>query len=657
MAALARAIRFMETDVTAIQATRGLLLGAGTTMPSAIAVLREIRDSAWQMCEFAARDRTYLAIAVATATPIPRERQAEMAALLRRAEDFHREMTNRARTKGMDKGVRDAVDRLTSRFSETYTPLRGRIMKAANDTAPAYAINAESYFNDTQAALSAINDVVTSSSAAIGTIWSAREGAAMLSMARAGGLGAVFLVVAGGALASLFGALRRLDALRVTMMVLADDRDVAAIPGAADHDEIGDMARTVAVFRENRRERIRMAEAAQQEAARRDRRQAAMDQHTEDFGRAIVGTMDMLSRAAGDMSGSAATLREAAQSAGTQARGTADIATESSRNLATVAAAVEEMSGSAEEIARRVAEASAIARDAVARTVTTDAAMQSLTQTAGRIGAIASTIAAIAGKTNLLALNATIEAARAGEAGRGFAVVAAEVKQLAGQTARATEDIASQIREIRTATEGAVSAVQAVGAIIRQVDDVAAAIAAAAEQQGATTREIAGNVSQVAESTAAAAQNMGGLCDVADQTLSMSGAVADAAGQVTEQSGTLRNEVEHFLVAMKNTTGDRRRYERHTLTRQTASVLLPAGPLPCAIRDISAGGFGLNVTLDCAVGDEIRVLLPTASEPVVARVVRHGAGNTGLFFRQDGATLKVVGEVMNALIPHVRDAA
>jgi methyl-accepting chemotaxis protein len=575
VAALERSIRFLKNDVAAMQATRGLLLGAGISMPSAVTVLREIRDAAWQMREYAGRDRTYLAIAVSTAAPITPEQQAEMAMLLLRAEDFHREMTNRARVPGIDGRVRAAIEALSDQFSGAYGTLRGRIMKAANDAHPTYGMDGDSVFTTTQAALQAVEDVVSASSAAIAELWARNEAAARARMWMSAALGGVFLLVALFAVRVLFGALRRLDTLRGTMMVLADDRDVAAIPGLGERDEIGDMARTVEVFRENRSERIRMTEVMRQDALGRDRRQEAMDQHTEDFGRAIVGTMEMLSRASGDMSGSAESLRAAARTVGGQARDTAEIAAASSRNLATVAAAVEQMSGSAAEIARRVAEASAIARDAVARTVTTDAAMQSLTQTAGRIGAIASTIAQIASKTNLLALNATIEAARAGEAGRGFAVVAAEVKQLAGQTARATEDIASQIREIRAATDGAVTAVQAVGAIIRQVDHVAAAIAAAAEQQGTTTREIAGNVSHVADSTTAAAGNMGGLCEVADQTLSMSGEVADAAGRVTQKSNTLRVEVEHFLVAMMNATGTE---------GATNATHCPAKPPPCCWR-------------------------------------------------------------------------
>ncbi|WP_368044677.1 methyl-accepting chemotaxis protein [Sabulicella glaciei] len=216
---------------------------------------------------------------------------------------------------------------------------------------------------------------------------------------------------------------------------------------------------------------------------------------------------------------------------------------------------MEELSASVGEVSHQVAKAACAARDAVARAQATDATVSGLSEAAARIGEVVRMIGDIAGQTNLLALNATIEAARAGEAGKGFAVVASEVKTLAAQTAKAMEEISAQIAAVRGATEEAVGAVREVTAAIGRVDETAAAIAAAVEQQGAATRAIAASVQTVARTTEEATHAMREVAEVAEGAGASGRSVLSAAEDVARISGTLWEEVDRFLSAVRSDGG------------------------------------------------------------------------------------------------------
>jgi methyl-accepting chemotaxis protein len=209
------------------------------------------------------------------------------------------------------------------------------------------------------------------------------------------------------------------------------------------------------------------------------------------------------------------------------------------------------MAASVEEITRRVAEAADVAKQAVAEAKATDATVRGLADAASRIGDVVRLIGEIAGQTNLLALNATIEAARAGEAGKGFAVVASEVKNLAGQTARATEEIGRQIGEMQAATTQAVDAIRGIGSTVDRTADIATAIAAAVEEQGATTREIARSAAQVAEATDTVARKIEGIRNAADATGASASAVLDASGALAGDAETLKERSTGFLRAVR----------------------------------------------------------------------------------------------------------
>jgi methyl-accepting chemotaxis protein len=348
---------------------------------------------------------------------------------------------------------------------------------------------------------------------------------------------------------------RRLRQMTAAMLGLAKGDTEVELPGQTRTDEIGDMTRAVVVFKDNAIAARGLAGEREAEQAAKERRQAAIHRHTQDFGASVSGVMAALGNSADGMRRAATTMSEATGTVHARAVATAASAARSSGDLGSVATAVDGLRAAVAEISRQVTTASQVAHEAVQRASASHGTMRSLADTTARIGDVVELINDIAGQTNLLALNATIEAARAGEAGRGFAVVAGEVKALASQTARATADIGGQIATIRGATTEAVTAMTEVGTIIGKMDEVAAAIAAAVEQQSATTREIAASVQAVAEATNDAAHAMEEVSGVAESASGVSREVLEAAADVGGQAETLRAEVDQFLGAVRDDSG------------------------------------------------------------------------------------------------------
>jgi len=363
---------------------------------------------------------------------------------------------------------------------------------------------------------------------------------------------AAALVVVGSLVMGVLAARRLagpLTGLGAAMTALADGRLDGAIPGAGRRDEIGAMAAAVGIFREAVAERGRLAAATAAEQAERDAVQASAIARGRAFGVAAGEVVTALGAAATTMRGAAAEMATAATETREGTAATTASARASADNLGAVAAATEQLTASVGEVARQVTAAAAAADAAVARADATGTTVEGLSATAQQIGDVVRLIADIAGRTNLLALNATIEAARAGDAGKGFAVVASEVKQLAAQTAKATEEIGRQVTAIQAATGDAVGAVRDVAEAIGRVSTVSAAIAAAVEQQGAATREIAEQVQNVARQTDDASASMAQVAGTADRAGESSRTVLAAAAEVGQVAERLRAEVNGFLVA------------------------------------------------------------------------------------------------------------
>ncbi len=261
----------------------------------------------------------------------------------------------------------------------------------------------------------------------------------------------------------------------------------------------------------------------------------------------VGGVVDAVANAAGQMQTSANGLTEAAALSGREADAVAEASAQAGADVQAVAASAEELAASVAEITRQVADGAQVARSAAEEARATDGTVQGLAHAATKIGDVVRLISDIAGQTNLLALNATIEAARAGDAGKGFAVVASEVKNLAAQTAKATEEIAAQVGGIQGTTEQAVTALRSITATIERMNEVTAAIAAAVEEQGAATREIARSASLVADGTGAMARRIEDVRRVAGETGGAAGHVLDAANDLAQQAGSLRGKAAEFL--------------------------------------------------------------------------------------------------------------
>ncbi len=327
-----------------------------------------------------------------------------------------------------------------------------------------------------------------------------------------------------------------LKAVTATLTVLAEGRTDIEVRHADRHDEIGAIARTVSVFLNNRIERRQLeAERIGAEKLAMEKRKAERNQFVEDFRTRIGGIIEQVLNSSGKF--------EQGQSA--------NVSRQASEHVRTAAAASNELSQSIVEISRRVQESNGVAAEAVKQANATDQRMAELSAAGDRIGDVVKLITSIAEQTNLLALNATIEAARAGDAGRGFAVVAQEVKTLAGQTAKATDEISSHIVNMQRATGESVNANKAIGLTIERISEITTSISSAVEQQGAATQSIAKGVEAAASGTLDVADNIERVAKGAGETGTTSGHMLKSAQALSEVSIHLKDEVEKFLDSVR----------------------------------------------------------------------------------------------------------
>jgi len=324
------------------------------------------------------------------------------------------------------------------------------------------------------------------------------------------------------------------------------------ITGLGRKDEIGAMATAVQVFKDSMVKAEHLAEAQQLDHAQKQLRATRIEAINATFDQQASEALNFLASAATELRATAGGMSDNADLASKQAGAVAAASEEASSNVQTVAAATEQLSSSIQEIARQVVQSSTIAGQAVQEAAATGGTMQTLSEAAQKIGEVVRLINDIAGQTNLLALNATIEAARAGEAGKGFAVVASEVKNLATQTARATEDISAQVAAMQSSTGNAVAAIERIDATIGRMNEISTSIAAAMEQQGAATQEIARNVQEAARGTTEVSSNITGLNQSVEETGAASVQVLTAADELGQQAEQLRARVGTFLADIRS---------------------------------------------------------------------------------------------------------
>ena len=444
-----------------------------------------------------------------------------------------------------EKAVEDGIDTLRAIVPE-YTAALKAITDAIdaqtaiqNDRANPAEIGSHRLLGQAIATANAASDAATSQATA--------------AVSRAGririAIGVIVAVVLMGSAA--FASLeigRPIRRIGEVLMELANGNKLVVIPYASRGDEVGDTARAAKTFKDNlvRMERLEAQQKAVEERATAERK-TTMHMLANEFEGAVGGIVGTVFAASTQLENAANTLTKTAETTEQLSGLVATASNEASTNVRSVASAADELSASVSEVGRQVQESSQIARDAVVQAAKTDERINELFQVSQRIGDVVKVITAIAAQTNLLALNATIEAARAGASGKGFAVVAQEVKALASQTAKATDDIGAQIAGMQAATLNSVAAIKEIGGTIDRVSQIAAAMAAAVDEQGAAIREIARNVQEAANGTSQVASNISDVNRGTAATGSASAQVLASARSLSSDSNRLQVEVRKFV--------------------------------------------------------------------------------------------------------------
>jgi methyl-accepting chemotaxis protein len=519
----------------------------------ALARLASIKELGWRMRDMSGSERSIIASAIASGSAIPAEGLTNATAFRARVSVLWDQLRNLTLDPATDPAIIAAMKNAEQKYYKDFLGLADE-MRKISASGGKYPMTASQWVDTSTPQIGSLLEVMYAAGKASEAYSIRLSDAAFRGMViELGFLLACVLVVCGAIGAIIFQVTRPLTALSGAMRELANGNFDVVLPGLGRRNEVGDMAEAVEMFKVKATEKSRLEADAKHAEEASNSAQRRRDRHklADDFQATAGAIIEIVSSTSTELEAAATTLSKTAETTQSLSGTVASASEQATANVQSVASATEEMTSSVNEIARQVLESSKIAAQAVRQAEKTDARIGELSQAAARIGDVVKLITAIAEQTNLLALNATIEAARAGEAGRGFAVVASEVKQLASQTAKATEEIGTQIAGMQAATQDSVAAIKEIGGTIGRIAEIASTISATVEEQGAATQEIARNVGEAAKGTALVASNISDVNRGASETGSASAQVLASAQSMSSESTRLKIEVEKFLSTVR----------------------------------------------------------------------------------------------------------